>query len=141
MSKKKEETKNENEDKLFADTNVSMKSGRLVKDAELVADGKFVKFRIATNKQYERDGEIKTLVNYFNVLVSNNLEEAYNEAKDLQKGDWTYVKGEDSSKSVDTPEGHKETAVTTFAWKVVKKQSSENEETSGAPATLEPAVS
>ncbi|MEQ9264170.1 MAG: single-stranded DNA-binding protein [Balneolaceae bacterium] len=123
---------NENQEKLFADTNISMKSGRLVKDAELVAEGRYVKFRIGTNKQYEQDGEVKNLVNYFNVLVSHNLEEAFNIAKELKKGDWVYVKGEDSSKSVDTPEGHKETSVTTFAWKVVKKSTSE--ETNPVPA-------
>lgn len=116
---------NENQDKLFADTNISMKSGRLVKDAEVIADGRYVRFRIGTNKQYEQDGEVKNLVNFFNILVSHNLEDAFNEAKELRKGDWAYVKGEDSSKSVDTPEGHKETAVTTFAWKVVKKNTSE----------------
>ncbi|MEQ9230485.1 MAG: hypothetical protein RIF46_07355, partial [Cyclobacteriaceae bacterium] len=76
MSKTKtktEETQTETkQDNLFADTNISMKSGRLVKDAELIADGKFVKFRLATNKQYESDGDVKTLVNYFNILVSKN---------------------------------------------------------------------
>lgn len=128
MSENKTEQNNENLNDLFADTNVSMKSGRLVRDAELVGDGKFVKFRIATNKQYESDGEVKELVNYFNIMVSSNLEKAFGEAKDLRKGDWAYIKGEDSSKSVDTPEGHKETAVTTFAWRVVKKKVSQDNE-------------
>ncbi|MDW3210296.1 MAG: single-stranded DNA-binding protein [Reichenbachiella sp.] len=122
-----EQTK-ENQNELFADTNISMKSGRLVKDAELIANGKFVRMRLATNKQYESDDGVKTLVNYFNVLVSSNLTDAFAQAKDLKKGDWAYIKGEDNSKSVDTAEGYKETAVTTFAYKVTKKKAVQNNE-------------
>jgi len=113
------------QDNLFADTNISMKSGRLVKDAELIADGKFIKIRLASNKQYASDGEIKSMTNYFNILVSSNLTKAFDMAKDLQKGDWAYFKGEDSSKSFDTPEGYKQTAVTTYAYHVTKKRAVE----------------
>ncbi|MEQ9230593.1 MAG: hypothetical protein RIF46_07905, partial [Cyclobacteriaceae bacterium] len=56
------------------------------------------------------------------------LTEAFDIAKDLKKGDWTYIKGEDNSKGVETAEGYKETAVTTFAWKVIKKNASEGAE-------------
>lgn len=143
MSKpeKKSETQTETtmqQDNLFADTNISMKSGRLVKDAELIAEGKFIRMRIATNKQYESDGEVKDLVNYFNILVSKNLTDAFNTSKDLKKGDWAYIKGEDNSKSFDTAEGYKQTAVTTFAYKVVKKKTDEQNE---APdAQIEPVL-
>ena len=34
---------------LFADTNVTMKTGHLTRDAEIVGDGKFVKLRFAGN--------------------------------------------------------------------------------------------
>lgn len=127
MSKTKTETKatqeaNTNQD-LFADTNVSMKSGHLVKDAEIVSDGKYVKLRFAANKQYlGSDNEIKTNTNYFNALVSSNLTESFDVAKDLKKGDWVYLKGEDSTKSFDTPEGYKQTASTIFAYKVTLKK-------------------
>lgn len=68
------QTQQDNLQELFADTNISMKSGNMVSDAELIADGKFVKLRFATNKQYVgADNEIKTNVNYFNALVSSNL--------------------------------------------------------------------
>jgi len=118
-----------NQDNLFADTNISMKSGRLVKDAELIADGKFVKFRLASNKQYLDNEEVKTLTNYFNILVSSNLTDAFNIAKDLKKGEWAYIKGEDNAKSFDTPEGYKQTAITTFAYKVTKKTVAEEQTT------------
>ena len=144
MSKpeKKPETQNETtveQDNLFADTNISMKSGRLVKDAELIAEGKFIRMRIATNKQYESDGEVKDLVNYFNILVSKNLTDAFNTSKDLEKGDWVYIKGEDNSKSFDTVEGYKQDAVTTFAYKVVKKKDvDEQEEAPAMTDVLQP---
>lgn len=110
---------------LFADTNVTMKSGHLVKDAETVSDGKFIKFRIASNKQYLSGDEIKTTTNYFNAMVSSNLKEAFSVAKDLKKGDWVYLKGEDVTQSFDTPEGYKQTASTIFAYKVVLKKSTD----------------
>lgn len=117
---------------LFQDTNVSMKTGRVVKDAELISDGKFIRIRLATNKQYEQEGEIKNLVNYFTILVSHHLDKAFNIAKDLKKGDWAFCKGEDRSKSIDTPQGYKETSVTTFAWEVVKKHPATNQSTSNS---------
>lgn len=133
MSNTQNQTEDQNQsentvdqDNLFADTNISMKSGRLVKDAELIAEGKFVKIRLASNKQYERDGEVKSMTNYFNILVSSNLTNAFDIAKDLKKGDWAYFKGEDSSKSFDTPEGYKQTAVTTYAYQVTKKKVTED---------------
>ncbi|WP_170827419.1 single-stranded DNA-binding protein [Roseivirga sp. 4D4] len=109
---------------LFADTNITQRSGRLTKDAELIKDGKFVKFRIASNKEYidTQSGELKTTTNYFNALVSNNLTDAFNVAQELKKGDWVYFKGEDATRSIDTVEGYKETGVTTFAYKVVLKK-------------------
>ena len=129
MSKTEEKKPTEtNETGLFADTNISMKSGRLVKDAELISDGKFVKFRFACNKQYLSEGEVKTMTNFFNALVSSNLTDAFATSKDLKKGDWVYIKGEDNSQSFDTPEGYKQTAVTTFAYKVTKKASPETQE-------------
>mgnify|MGYP001147331128 CR=1 FL=1 len=114
------------QDNLFADTNISMKSGRLVKDAELIADGKFIKIRLASNKQYASDGEVKSMTNYFNILISSNLTKAFDIAKDLQKGEWAYFKGEDSAKSFDTPEGYKQTAVTTYAYQVTKKKADQD---------------
>lgn len=114
------------QDNLFADTNISMKSGRLVKDAELIADGRFLKIRLASNKQYENGDEVKSMTNYFNILISSNLSKAFDVAKDLKKGDWAYFKGEDSSKSFDTPEGYKQTAVTTYAYHVTKKKVTED---------------
>lgn len=117
------QTQQDNLQELFADTNISMKSGNMVSDAELIADGKFVKLRFATNKQYVgADNEIKTNVNYFNALVSSNLTEAFEIAKDLKKGDWIYIKGEDSTQSFDTAEGYKQTSSTIFAYKVVLKK-------------------
>lgn len=124
-------TPNENLQELFADTNVTMKSGRMVADAEVIADGKFVKIRIATNKQYMgADNEIKTNVNYFNALVSYRLEEAFAVAETLKKGDWVYIKGEDNTQSFDTPEGYKQMASTIFPYKVVlKKEKAQKEQT------------
>lgn len=132
MSKPQKQTQTQSEhiadqDNLFADTNISMKSGRLVKDAEMIADGKFVKIRLASNKQFISDGEIMNMANYFNILVSSNLTKAFDIAKDLQKGDWAYFKGEDSTKSFDTPEGYKQTAVTTYAYHVTKKKADQAE--------------
>ena len=130
MSKTKtktEETKTANTNQeLFSDTNVTMKSGHLVKDPEVISDVKFAKIRFASNKQYQTpEGEIRTNTNYFNALVSSNLTEAFAVAKDLKKGDWVYLKGEDSTKSFDTPEGYKQTASTIFAYKVVLKKKKE----------------
>ncbi|MEP2025828.1 MAG: single-stranded DNA-binding protein [Reichenbachiella sp.] len=106
-----------------------MKSGHLVKDAEIVGDGKYVKLRFASNKQFENphDGEIKTNTNYFNALISYHLKEAFDLAKDFKKGDWIYLKGEDSTRSFDTPEGYKQTACTIFAYHVVLKKEKNNE--------------
>ena len=109
------------EPELYADTNISMKSGRLTKDAELTTGDKFVRLRLANNKQYKSGDEIKSITNYFTILVSRNLNEAFETAKSLQKGDWAYIKGEDATKSFDTAEGYKQTAVTTYAWKVTVK--------------------
>lgn len=118
---------------LFADTNISMKTGHLVKDAELIGDGKFVKIRIASNKQYAKDGEIHTTTNYFNALVSKNLTEAFAVAQDLKKGDWIYLKGSDQSVSFDTPEGFKKNDVTMFAYKVALKKAKADQENQQTP--------
>lgn len=116
------EKENTNTPTLYADTNISMKSGRLVRDAELISNEKFVKISIATNKQYlDKNDEIQTTVNYFNALVSSNLTEAFEKAKDLKKGDWVYLKGEDSTQSFDTVEGYKKNDITLFAYKVTVK--------------------
>lgn len=118
-----QETETQNQDELFADTNISMKSGRLVKDAETVAEGKFIKFRLASNKQYlDQNEQVQAVTNYFNILVSSNLKDSFEVAQGLKKGEWVYIKGEDNSKSFDTPEGYKQTAITTFAYKVTKKK-------------------
>ena len=126
-----------NKEKLFSDTNISMKTGHLTRDAEIIGDGKFVKIRIATNKQYkDKNEEIKTSTNYFNALVSQKLTEAFETAKALKKGDWIYFKGEDSTTSFDTPEGFKQTASTIFAYKVVlKKKKPENTSNQGPEKT------
>ncbi len=126
----------DNKEKLFSDTNISMKTGHLVRDAEIVGDGKFAKIRIASNKQYlssQDEGVIETKTNYFDSLVSSNLTKAFETAKELKKGDWVYLKGEDSTRSVDTPEGFKETASTIFAYKVVLKKKKINEASSQTP--------
>ena len=140
MSKTKpktETTQNGKEEKdLFADTNVTMKTGHLVKDAEIVSDGKYAKIRFASNREYlSKEGEVKTNTNYFNALVSSNLKDAFAVAKALKKGDWAYVKGEDVTKSFDTPEGYKQTASTIFAYKVVLKKA-KADTTPGAHAVL-----
>ncbi|MDO5970316.1 single-stranded DNA-binding protein [Flavivirga aquimarina] len=128
---KKTETQNETnqETKLFADTNVSMKSGRLVKDAELVGKGKFVRLRIATNKQYlDANKEVQTNTNYFNALVSSNLKNAFEAAQDLKKCDWVYLKGEDAKQSFDTLEGYRKAETIIYAYKVgLKNESSSNQ--------------
>ncbi|AXG69604.1 single-stranded DNA-binding protein [Kordia sp. SMS9] len=122
-------TVNQEEQTLFADTNISMKSGRLTRDAKVIADGKFVKFSIAANKQYlGSDGEVKSNVNYFNALVSSNLSEAFEIAKDLKKGDWVYFKGEDATQAFDTPEGYRKTQTTTFAYQVTLKKEKNSDE-------------
>lgn len=126
---------NETDQQLFTDTNITMKSGHLVKDAEILKDGKFAKIRFASNKEYlTSDGEIKTTANYFNALVSNNLKDAFEVAKSLKKGDWVYLKGEDSTKSFDTVEGYKQTASTIFAYKVVLKKEKADPQPAPAPA-------
>ncbi len=127
MSKTKTKTKTTQKSpesqELFADTNITMKSGHLVRDAKIVSEGRYAKIRIATNKQYKTsDGEIKTITNYFNALVSSNLKDAFAIAQNLKKGDWAYVKGEDITKSFDTPEGYKQTGSTIFAYKVALKK-------------------
>ncbi|MEO9804788.1 MAG: single-stranded DNA-binding protein [Reichenbachiella sp.] len=121
---KKEETKSPGSNQeLFSDINVSMKTGHLTKDAEVIADGRYAKVRFASNKEYQTpEGEIRTNTNYFNVLVSSNLTDAFEVTKQLKKGDWAYFKGEDSTKSFDTPEGYKQTASTIFAYHVVLKK-------------------
>jgi len=124
---KTEETAENSTKELFADTNVTMKSGHLVKDAEIVGEGKYAKIRFASNKQYEVDGEIKTNTNYFDALISSNLTEAFDLAKSLKKGDWAYFKGEDSTRSFDTPEGYKKTASTIFAYYAVLKKEKSNQ--------------
>lgn len=126
---KKEETQTpESVQELFADVNVTMKSGHLTKDAEVVAEGKYAKIRFATNKQYQTpDDEVKTITNYFDALISSNLTESFELAKTLKKGDWIYAKGEDSTKSFDTPEGYKKTASTIFAYHLVRKKAKDSE--------------
>jgi single-stranded DNA-binding protein len=122
---------------LFSDTNITMKSGHLLTDAVIVGEGKYVKLRFASNKQFaSTDGEIKTNTNFFNALVSYHLKEAFDLAKDLKKGDWIYLKGEDSTKSFDTPEGFKQTACTIFAYHVVLKKP-KNSESTHPPAIME----
>ena len=124
MEKKKENTKpTTTAQKLFADTNVSMKTGRLVGDPQILSHGKFAKIRIATNKQYlDANKNIQSTTNYFNALVSKNLKDAFAVTKDLKKGDWVYLKGEDSTQAFDTPEGYKKPETTMFAYKVVLKK-------------------
>lgn len=130
-------TEKKDED-LFADVNITMKSGRLTKDAEVLSSGKYVRIRLATNKEYlDGNGEVQKSTNYFNALVSSNLKDSFEIAKSLKKGDWAYIKGEDQSRSFDTPEGYKQTAVTTFAWKVVKKK--ENGQSTNAPEIFDQA--
>ena len=124
MSKETKTTKSQQQEKtLFADTNITWKSGRLVRDAEIVSEGKFAKIILANNKEY-RDGEqVKTLTNYFDVLVSQNLKDTFNTAKDLKKGDWIYLKGNDSTRPIDTLQGYKENVLTIYAYEVGLKKS------------------
>lgn len=123
MSKQTKNNTANTEEKLFADVNVSMKTGRLVKDPELISDGKFAKIRIASNKQYLDDNkEVQSTTNYFNALVSSRLTEAFDTAKNLKKGDWVYLKGSDSTQAFDTPEGYKKNETTLFAYHVVLKK-------------------
>jgi single-stranded DNA-binding protein len=135
-NKKTKQTQPQTEaiEKLFTDTNVSMKTGRLVYDAEVIGNGKFAKIRIASNKQYlDKDKNVKSNVNYFNALVSSNLTNAFGVAKDLKKGDWVYLKGEDNTQGFDTPEGYKKTETTIFAYKVVLKKEKQNGEVTPVP--------
>lgn len=119
MSKTNETQANQEETKLFADTNISEKTGTLVRDAALVSDGKFAKFTIANNKQYlTADNDIKTTTNYFNVLVSNNLKEAFNIAKTLKQGDWVHLIGNDSTELFKTSKGYKKNAAVIYAFEV-----------------------
>lgn len=112
------------EEKLFADTNVNMKTGRLTRDAQIISEGKYVRIALACNKNYrDAKGDVQTITNFFNVLVSKNLKDAFEEAQSLKKGDWVYLKGEDSTESFDTPEGYRKLASTIFAYKVVLKSS------------------
>lgn len=107
------------EKKFFSDTNLSMKTGNLVRDAELVGDGRYIKICIATNKQYlSENGEVQTTTNYFNILVSNKLEKAYAAAKDLCKGDWIFIRGEDGTQLFDDAKGYKQNSSTIFAFEV-----------------------
>ena len=112
------------DDKLFADTNISMNSGHLTRDAEIIGEGKYVKLRFASNKQYRigDQDEIKTNTNYFDAIISHNLKKAFDLARDFKKGDWIYLKGETSTKSFNTPEGYRKTASTIFAYHVVLKK-------------------
>ena len=107
---------------LFADTNVTMQTGHMVRDAEIVGEGKYVKLRFASNKQYEKDGEVKNNTNYFDAMISHNLKEAFETSQNFKKGDWIYLKGEDSTRSFDTLEGYKKTASTIFAYHVGLKK-------------------
>jgi len=130
MSKPTKDQNTTPETKLFADTNISMKSGRLTRDAEIISEGKFVKFSIASNEQYlDANKEVKSNVNYFNALVSINLTESFDVAKDFQKGDWVYLKGKDATQSFDTPEGYKKSETTIFAYKVTLKKKNTPDQT------------
>ena len=82
---------------------------------------------------------MKTNTNYFDALVSVHLKEAFALAKELKKGDWIYLKGEDSTKSFDTPEGYKKTASTIFAYHVVLKKE-KNATESPSKLTTKPEV-
>ena len=132
MSKVKPKTNNnsttsEAEKKLFSDINITMKSGHLIKDAEVIGDGRYVKLRFASNREYETaDHEIKTNTNYFNALIPSQLTKSFEKAKAFKKGDWIYLKGEDNTQSFDTPEGYKRTASTIFAYHVALKKAKGN---------------
>jgi len=114
---------NQQEKKLFADTNINKKTGRLARDPELVADGQFIKLQLANNKEYlDSNGEIKTTTNWFDVLVSSNLKTAFPVAQNLKQGDWIFAQGEDSSQSFDSAEGYKKTGNVIYAYKVVLRK-------------------
>ncbi|MEM0941572.1 MAG: hypothetical protein AAF600_22080 [Bacteroidota bacterium] len=128
---------------LFADTNVTMKSGHIVRDAEIVGEGKYVKLRFASNKQYEKDGEVKTNTNYFDAMISHNLKDAFETAEGFKKGDWIYLKGEDSTRSFDPLEGYKKTASTIFAYhiglrrtKAISEQDNNAEQVNNKPEAI-----
>jgi single-stranded DNA-binding protein len=107
---------------VFADTNVSMKTGRLVKDPEPYQDGKFIRFTIAGNKKYQyADGTEKTFTNYFNAIVARTYTEAYEAAKELRKGDWVFMRGEDNSFSFKTSDGEKQNGNTIFIYQLALK--------------------
>ncbi len=96
--------------RLYADLNVSEKIGRLTADPRIIddANGAYATFSIAVNKQYyDKDGEIQKLVNYFNVIVSSNLEKSFEVVKRLRKGDRIHIKGEDRIGSYEDDEGNK----------------------------------
>lgn len=107
---------------VFADTNVSMKTGRLVRDPEPYQEGKFIKFTIAANKKYEYpDGTEKTFTNYFNAIVARSYTDAFGVAQTLRKGDWVYLRGEDNSFSFNTKDGEKQNANTIFIYQLALK--------------------
>lgn len=139
MSKEPKTTQTKTEEnKLFADTNITWKSGRLVRDAEVVSEGKFAKIVLANNKEYMDGEEVKTLTNYFDVLVSQNLKDTFNTAKDLKKGDWIYLKGNDATRPVDTLQGYKENVLTIYAYEVgLKKAKQASVASKEAPAPVE----
>lgn len=131
MTKKTENKNNQTETteaKLFADINVSMKSGHMVRDAETIADGRFVKLTIASNKQFlDSNKELQTNTNYFNALISSKLSKTFEKAQDFKKGDWVYIKGEDQTQSFDTPQGYRKSETTIFAYHVdLKKAKAQN---------------
>lgn len=133
MSKTKTEPKKETEtkkevSKLFADTNYTTKSGKLLKDPILISDGKFAKIIFSSTKEYlDKNEEVKTTTNYFNALVSSNLENAFETTKTLKEGDLIYLKGEDRTRLVDTIEGYKETALTIHVNKIGLKKVNGNQ--------------
>jgi len=121
---------NDTTTKLFSDTNVSMKSGRLTRSAEILSEGKYVKITIACNEQYlDAKDEVQTKTNYFNALVSSNLTDAFEAARDLKKGDWVYLKGKDATQSFDTAEGYRKNETTIFVYKVALKRPSTSDST------------
>ena len=125
------------EKKLYTDINLTWKSGRLVRDAEIIANGKFVRFTLANNYEYKEQGseEVKTLTNWFNILVSKKKEGAFSAAKGLKKGEWVYLKGNDSTRSVDTLQGYKENVATIYAFEISVKNEKQQENTP-APADI-----
>lgn len=124
----------EQKQKLFADTNISMKSGRLTRDAEILSDGKFAKVSIASNEQYlDAQKQVQTRTSYFNALVSNNLTDAFEIAQNLKKGDWVYLRGKDSTQNFDSAEGYRKSETTMFAYKVVLKKANNADQTDNSP--------